>query len=663
LKNRFTILGGQSSAIRKISTMILLFGLILISFIWIGLLFKLQSEQEHELNHYTRETANLARAFEEHTLRTIRNADQIALFLKYQYEQQRRTIDISPYLKVGIFSSQLFVLLSIANEEGDLVFSNQEPFVPSNIKDREHFQVHQAIDSGRLFISKPLFGRSSGKWSVQMTRRINKPDGSFGGVVVVSLNPVYFAEFYKQVDLGKNSSIALIGRDGTTRAWQSGQNYMIRPDLQPNSDKLMEQLAVNEAGHYIDEIDFDGIKRIYSYRALQEYPLVVNVGIAESEALADFYQRRNNYYQIAFLLSLFITGVCSMLFHMTLACQRSEATSRYLGTHDILTGLYNRAFFEKELERFANSNIPVTVVICDIDGLKLVNDTFGHAAGDQLLLVTTQIIQCAIRSGDTFARIGGDEFALILPAADDNMVHSLCEEIRSQIMQHNQKSSTIPISISLGYAVRHNKTIAMQELLKEADQRMYREKLHHSQSARSNLVQTVMKLLEERDVHTENHSERLQNFVSKLARYLQLSETRIADLKLLAKFHDIGKVGIPDHILLKQEPLTDDEKKEMQRHCEIGYRIARASIDLLPIADWILKHHEWWNGNGYPLGLAGNEIPIECRILAITDAYDAMTSDRPYRKAISRETAIAELKQCAGTQFDPDLVYAFIAII
>ena len=172
-----------------------------------------------------------------------------------------------------------------------------------------------------------------------------------------------------------------------------------------------------------------------------------------------------------------------------------------------------------------------------------------------------------------------------------------------------------------------------------------------------------MKALEARDFITEGHANRLQVYVKEMAAVLGMSTRSIFDLCLLAKFHDIGKVGVPDRILFKPGPLTNEEALEMQRHCEIGHLIARSAPDLGPIADWILKHHGWWNGKGYPLGLKGKEIPLECRILAIVDAYDAMTSDRPYRKALSREKALSELKRCSGSQFDPCLVNKFVEIL
>ena len=349
---------------------------------------------------------------------------------------------------------------------------------------------------------------------------------------------------------------------------------------------------------------------------------------------------------------------------MAIERKQAEETSKYLGLHDALTGLYNRAYFTEEMHRFQGERyLPNTVVMCDLDGLKLINDTFGHAAGDHLLVATAKIIQKAIRQGDVAARIGGDEFAILLPKADEKIALSLADRLRSQTEKYNQRTIGVPLSVSFGYAVRYNNDASIEELLKEADNNMYREKLHHSRSAHSTIVQTVMKLLKERDFGTEEHAERLQDLTTKLAQQVRLSKPRVAEIRLLAQFHDVGKIGVPDHILLKPGPLTSSEWAEMKRHCEIGYRIAQSSPDLVPIAEWILKHHEWWNGEGYPFGLKGAEIPLECRILAIADAYDAMTSDRPYRQAMSHEAASTELTRCAGKQFDPDLVKKFIAAI
>jgi HD-GYP domain-containing protein (c-di-GMP phosphodiesterase class II) len=192
---------------------------------------------------------------------------------------------------------------------------------------------------------------------------------------------------------------------------------------------------------------------------------------------------------------------------------------------------------------------------------------------------------------------------------------------------------------------------------------MYREKLLCHQSIHSSVVQTLNKALEARDFITEGHARRIQDLVEEMAQAIGLPERTVIDLRLLAQFHDIGKVGIPDRILMKPGPLNPEEAIEMQKHCEIGYRIALAATDLVPIADWILKHHEWWNGNGYPGGLIGERIPLECRILAIADAYDVLTNDRPYRQAVSREEAIEEITRYSGIQFDPFLVKKFCELL
>jgi diguanylate cyclase (GGDEF)-like protein len=343
--------------------------------------------------------------------------------------------------------------------------------------------------------------------------------------------------------------------------------------------------------------------------------------------------------------------------------KKVEEQLLYLSWHDALTGLYNRTYFEREMNRLNETILPVALLICDVDGLKLINDTMGHDAGDAMLIEAAKIIRNCFRDSGIFARIGGDEFSILLPGVEAYMAESMCSKLRESVDEYNVNNSQLPLSISIGLATRHNAGIFMTDVFKEADNNMYREKLHRSQSAKSAIVQTLMKALEARDFITEGHGERLQDLVALTALSIGMSEQAVSDLRLLAQFHDIGKVGISDNILFKAGPLTPEEKEEMKRHSEIGYRIARSSPDLVPIADWILKHHEWWNGKGYPFGLKGTDIPLEARILGIVDAYDAMTSDRPYRKALSHGEAIAELLRYSAIQFDPELVVQFTLVI
>lgn len=345
------------------------------------------------------------------------------------------------------------------------------------------------------------------------------------------------------------------------------------------------------------------------------------------------------------------------------ARRQAEDKLKYLSTHDKLTGLYNRRFFEEQLEGIPGKcTTRYGLVGCDIDGLKLINDAFGHIAGDDVLAEIGSILAKCARRGDVVARTGGDEFAILMRGAGYPEVETVCSAIRRSVEEYNGRCPQFPLSLSLGFAVAEDPEDNPYDLFKLADNNMYRQKLLHRQSIRSNIVQIAMKALGERDFITGGHAERLRDIVSKMLIVYGQNRCNPSDMILLAEFHDIGKVGISDHILFKQGPLTRDEYTEMQRHCEMGQRIALSSPDLAPIADWILKHHERWDGTGYPLKLAGDEIPLACRILAIADSYDAMTSDRPYRRAMSHQDALAEVLRCSGTQFDPEIVQVFVQI-
>jgi len=341
-----------------------------------------------------------------------------------------------------------------------------------------------------------------------------------------------------------------------------------------------------------------------------------------------------------------------------------EEKLRYLSLHDPLTGLYNRIYFEEEMSRIDKTRYgAVGILACDVDGLKLVNDTLGHDQGDRLLAAAARVIRGSFREGDLAARIGGDEFAIILPNTTESAVENACQRIQEAVESYNAVTPELPLSISVGFAIRNGSHKNLKDVFKEADNHMYRKKLYRTQSVRSTIVSTLINTLKARDLATEQHASRLDKLLLRMAALIGLPESTTADLSLLAKFHDIGKVGISDAILLKEGPFTPEEWAEMKRHCEIGYRIALSAADLVPIADWILKHHEWWDGQGYPLGIKGEEIPVECRLLAIADAYEALTSARPYRRTFSHWEAVAELRRYAGTQFDPELLEMFVRML
>ena len=346
--------------------------------------------------------------------------------------------------------------------------------------------------------------------------------------------------------------------------------------------------------------------------------------------------------------------------------ERKEVERRltFTSNHDLLTGVFNRRYFEQEMDRLEKIEKGTPgIIIADIDGLKLVNDTLGHAVGDRMLFLAGVILRENLPEEAVLCRIGGDEFAALLPAADEAMLAAACEQVTAAVGEANKGRREFALSMSLGFGLKSAELASMKEVYREADSSMYREKLRRSSGTRSALIKTLTEALYARDFISEGQDGHLQELAARLAREAGLPEKAIGDLRLLAQFHDVGKVGVPVNILFRPTKLTAAEMRVMRRHSEVGYRIAVASPDFHHIADWILKHHEWWNGGGYPLGLKGEEIPLECRILLIADAYVAMTHDRPYRKAMSAEAALAEIAAGRGMMFDPVLVDKFIAMM
>ncbi|MGB9920945.1 MAG: sensor domain-containing diguanylate cyclase/phosphohydrolase, partial [Moorellales bacterium] len=340
--------------------------------------------------------------------------------------------------------------------------------------------------------------------------------------------------------------------------------------------------------------------------------------------------------------------------------KKMEEELKHLSTHDVLTGLYNRAYFEEELRRLEKGrSFPVSFVVCDLDGLKMVNDALGHERGDEILRRAARVIAACVRGSDVVARVGGDEFVVVLPGADRRAAETVADRILEEVERDNLDHPDLPLSLSVGTATAEDASQPLREFYKEADDAMYRDKLARGREPRYALLRVLKTALAQKDFHTE----RMRELTCALGEAVGLSREEIDLLRLLVDVHDIGKLGVPEQILFKPGPLSAEERKEVERHPEIGYRIALSSPELAPVAELILQHHERWDGSGYPRGLRGKEIHLLSRILAVVDAYEAMTADRPYRRALPHAGAVAELERCAGKQFDPDLVRIFVRLV
>ncbi|SHI55088.1 PAS domain S-box-containing protein/diguanylate cyclase (GGDEF) domain-containing protein [Clostridium amylolyticum] len=353
-----------------------------------------------------------------------------------------------------------------------------------------------------------------------------------------------------------------------------------------------------------------------------------------------------------------INGVVLVFRDVTEEKER-QAKIQYLSFHDQLTGLNNRRFFEDELRRIdTTSNLPITLVMIDVNGLKLTNDAFGHLLGDKLLQRVAEILRKECRNEDIIARIGGDEFVILLPKTSSEEAERFLNRINAVITQ--EKINSMSVSVSYGWETKRETEEDLSSIFKKAEDYMYRRKLSESTSMRYKTIEVIIKTLYEKNEREEKHSIRVSELCTQIALALDLNTININELRTVGLMHDIGKIAIDDKILDKSGTLSDSEWLEVKRHPEIGYRILSSLNEYAPLAEYVLAHHERWDGKGYPKGLKGEDIPWQSRIIAVADAYDAMTSHRPYRQALSRGTAIEIIKTNAGTYFDPKITKVFV---
>lgn len=338
----------------------------------------------------------------------------------------------------------------------------------------------------------------------------------------------------------------------------------------------------------------------------------------------------------------------------------SRKEIEYLSWHDALTGLNNRNHLEKLVLTLQESKAKnVGIIMGDVNGLKITNDAFGHSFGDKLLIEISTILKTSTPKGTTIVRWGGDEFVIVIENVTQDKLDIICGNITKKCFNYDSKSPVKP-SISLGHAVLDNNDQNLYRTLIRAEDMMYENKLLDKNSLRSVIVTSLETSLYEKSYETEEHALRVAGYSEIIAKKIELHQNEINNVILLSKLHDIGKISIDDSVLLKRGKLNSEEWKTIKKHPETGYRIASSLNDLTHIAEGILCHHEFYNGNGYPRGLKGEEIPVQARIVSIADAFDVMITERNYKKTMSKEDAIEELIRCKGTQFDPKLVDVFV---
>jgi diguanylate cyclase (GGDEF)-like protein/PAS domain S-box-containing protein len=325
-----------------------LFAIVVVGVVWATVLGRIEFERSRTVSDATKQNANLATSFEEHTVRTLKGIDQTLLFLKHESEEPGSTLDIRAMVRDAIIEKNLLTYIGVVDEHGSLILGSG-PFELTFLGDREWFNVHQRQSSDALFIGAPLLGRVTGKWAFQMSRRIDKPDGSFGGVVYASVDPAYFTEFYRRTDLGDGGMVTLVGLDGISRARRSGEKTTFGEDMRELT--LFAQQARNGSGSFVTAGTLDGIRRLISYRSLTQYPLIVAVGTSQNEALAPFYERERSDYIGAALFSLFVVVFAAGL--MVALTRQRRAIGALLDSEEryrALTALSSDWSWEQDVE-------------------------------------------------------------------------------------------------------------------------------------------------------------------------------------------------------------------------------------------------------------------------------------------------------------------------
>ncbi|MGM0438647.1 MAG: PAS domain S-box protein [Bacillota bacterium] len=457
--------------------------------------------------------------------------------------------------------------------------------------------------------------------------------------------------------------------------------------MKQRKDLEMMNFSINKADLLIFRVNSDGVIEYANQTACERLSYTRNelVGLKVEKIIrSDYYMERKKYwsklktsgslsYEVDYKTSnkkYFSVEITSQYFkydnkeYEFVFAQditdriENEKEIKFLAYHDSLTGLYNRKFFEVEMERLdTERQLPLSIIIGDLNGLKIINDSYGPKKGDQVLIKTAKLLKTVVRKEDVLARYSGDEFTLLLPQTTNETAQKIIKRIKSQNNKRNKDE--VFISISFGVATKKESDENIKDILKKAEDNMYQNKLLDSRSSKSNIVQGLLNTLNAKSSETKEHAVRMTKLTFDFGEKLRLSNYEINKLSLLASLHDIGKTSIPEKILKKTTKLNYDEWELIKKHPKKGYKIAVASEEFAAVADDILYHHEKWDGSGYPEGLAGEEIPYLSRIISIIDAYDVMTNDRPYSKAITKNEALEEIKECSGSQFDPNLTKIF----
>ncbi|MFC6946890.1 diguanylate cyclase domain-containing protein [Paraburkholderia dipogonis] len=386
---------------------------LVLGILWVTILLRLQVEKASVMRDTRVAARTLADALETHTLKTVHDVDEIALLVKYGYERTPQSFDLAAYRAYGLITADTALQVTIAGADGRVITSTL-PFTGTvDLKDREHFRVHLSPQNIGLFISQPVIGRISRQWSIQATRRIDRPDGSFGGVVIVSEDPAYLTDgFYNNAALGERGMIAVLSGRGFMVSRRAGNSPSRSGEALPSSYVPLGKTGLAD---FVDPIDH--VERVVASRHLEKYGLTVVAGLSVDEALDDYFRMRRVYVTMASTITLMLAALSAWITALIVKLLNGKEELRRLSQTDRLTDLPNRGKIVDLLdEAIAAPGAvgKVAVVFVDLDNFKALNDTYGHQCGDEILALVAARLHATVQARGVVGRLGGDEFLVVL---------------------------------------------------------------------------------------------------------------------------------------------------------------------------------------------------------------------------------------------------------
>ena len=475
---------------RNTLLIICLFGIIIIGSIWLYVWSMVETEYQAEVQHMEREGHNLAKIFEERTRRVIGTAAFQLAEVKDIYEQSGKGNEIFVNLmKYGRLAPGLYNL-DLYDESGTLMATMGILRSPTRILQQEYFQVHAQQQKSWIFVGKPVVDPQSSMQTFPVSMRINKPENSFGGVIVANVLANNITSMFTEMDLGKEFLITLVGTDGIVRARQHRLSSENGQDI--SQSILLANARTVPMGSFTSFSLIDKVERMQCYRVLPEFNLIASVGIAYDDVLHRFRTRQQQYYYSAFTATLFMAVFCTLLLlrakqqrilqnkleKANSELERVNAELERLSGTDPMTGAWNRRSFtqaaESEIKRAQRQQHSLSLMMLDIDHFKYINDTYGHLIGDQVLIEFVKLIQSTLRDSDFLARVGGEEFAIIVPYAPGTAALEMAERIRKLIAEHTFDKAGV-VTVSIGVA-EYQSGNTIDIMMMKADQALYEAK-------------------------------------------------------------------------------------------------------------------------------------------------------------------------------------------